>query len=122
MAITGVANLAVKVRDIEDAVAFYRRAGAVVTDPEEWRGAQRADVQLGALQITLFTWVIYEGDAECPTRVSSTSRCSATISTGNWRATMSFGAPLVRAVRRVASRVDAPGEPLEFMEQLENPL
>ena len=66
MAITGVANLAVKVRDIEDAVAFYRRAGAVVTDPEEWRGAQRADVQLGALQITLFTRAIYEDDAELP--------------------------------------------------------
>ena len=41
MAITGVANLAVKVRDLDEAVAFYRRAGATVTDPEQWRDGRR---------------------------------------------------------------------------------
>jgi hypothetical protein len=62
MTITGVANLAVKVHDLDAAVAFYRRAGAVVTEPQEWRGAQRADVALGPLQITLFTRAVYEDD------------------------------------------------------------
>src|ERR1700694_5146237 len=64
MAITGVANLAIKVRDLEAAVAFYRRSGAVVTDPEEWRGARRADAQLGPLQITLFTAALYDDEVD----------------------------------------------------------
>src|ERR1700737_3635728 len=66
MAIIGVANLAVKVRDLEAAVAFYRRSGARVTDPQEWRNGLRADVHLGPLQITLFTPPIYEDVAELP--------------------------------------------------------
>ena len=66
MTITGVANLAVKVRDLDAAVAFYRRAGAVVTDPDEWRGARRADVHLGPLQITLFTKAVYEDGVDVP--------------------------------------------------------
>jgi len=100
VAITGVANLAVKVRDIEDAVAFYRRAGAVVTDPEEWRGAQRADVQLSALQITLFTRAIYEDDAELPDE--------------GWRPEVVSGPTF--GTRRIAF-VDAPGQMrLEFTE------
>lgn len=64
MAITGVANLAVKVADLEAAVAFYRRAGASVTDPEDWRNGRRADVALGPLQITLFTRAVYEADVD----------------------------------------------------------
>ena len=66
MAITAVANLAVKVRDLDEAVAFYRRAGATVTDPEDWRDGRRADVHLGPLQITLFTRAIYEDDVALP--------------------------------------------------------
>jgi catechol 2,3-dioxygenase-like lactoylglutathione lyase family enzyme len=66
MAITGVANLAIKVRDLDAAVAFYRNAGATVTDPEDWRAGRRADVALGALQLTLFTRAIYEDDAPTP--------------------------------------------------------
>src|SRR5690242_12718174 len=66
MAITAVANLAVKVADLDAAVAFYRNAGADVTDPEDWRDGRRADVHLGALQITLFTRAVYEDDVELP--------------------------------------------------------
>ena len=66
MAIIGVANLAVKVRDLEAAVAFYRRSGASVTDPQEWRNGLRADVHLGPLQITLFTRPLYEDVVELP--------------------------------------------------------
>jgi hypothetical protein len=66
MAITAVANLAVKVVDLDAAVAFYRNAGADVTDPEDWRDGRRADVHLGALQLTLFTRALYEDDVELP--------------------------------------------------------
>ena len=66
MAITGVANLAVKVADLDAAVAFYRRAGADVTNPEDWRNGRRSDVHLGPLQITLFTHAIYEDDVDLP--------------------------------------------------------
>ena len=66
MAITAVANLAVKVADLEAAVAFYRRAGAEVTDPEAWRNGRRADVALGALQLTLFTHALYEDVVDLP--------------------------------------------------------
>ena len=62
--ITGVANLAVKVGDLDAAVAFYRRAGATCTDPENWRNGQRADVALGALRLTLFTRAVYEDDVD----------------------------------------------------------
>ncbi|MBV8950761.1 MAG: hypothetical protein JOZ99_07795 [Actinobacteria bacterium] len=51
-----------KVRDLDRAVSFYRRAGAHVTAPEEWRDGRRADVHLGPLQITLFTKAVYEDD------------------------------------------------------------
>ena len=66
MAIIGVANLAVKVRDLDAAVEFYRRAGAVVTDPEDWRNGTRSDVSLGPLLITLFTRALYEDDIDLP--------------------------------------------------------
>lgn len=66
MAVTGVANLAVKVADIRAAVAFYRAAGAEVSDPEQWQGAERADVHLGPLHLTLFTRAIYEDAVDLP--------------------------------------------------------
>src|SRR4029077_14026359 len=62
--VTGVANLAVKVSNLDEAVAFYRAAGATVTDPEEWRGGRRADVALGPLAMTLFTRAVYEDDVD----------------------------------------------------------
>ena len=66
MTVTAVANLAVKVRDIEAAAAWYRGIGATVSGPDAWEGGQRADVRLGALQLTLFTRALYEDRTELP--------------------------------------------------------
>jgi hypothetical protein len=65
MAVTGMANLAVKVRDVDEAVAWYESAGARVDDRISWNGIERADVHLGPVQITLFSRAIYE-DATRP--------------------------------------------------------
>jgi hypothetical protein len=64
--VTGVANLAVKVADIDSAVGWFRAAGATVSDPVRWEGALRADVALGALRLTLFTRALYEEKAGLP--------------------------------------------------------
>jgi hypothetical protein len=61
-----MANLAVKVRDLDAAIAFYERAGADVRDRMVWNGAERADVHLGPVMITLFTRAIYEDAVELP--------------------------------------------------------
>jgi len=66
MTVIGVANLAVKVADLDDAIAYYERAGAVVSNRMVWNGSERADVTLGALAITLFTRAIYEDEADLP--------------------------------------------------------
>ena len=64
--VTGVANLAVKVADLDAAMAFYERAGATARDRGPWNGGERVDITLGALHITLFTRAIYEDDVELP--------------------------------------------------------
>ncbi|HLM19453.1 MAG TPA: VOC family protein [Acidimicrobiia bacterium] len=61
-----MANLAVKVADLDAACAYYERAGAEVRDQMEWNGAERADVFLGPVQITLFTRAIYEDAVALP--------------------------------------------------------
>lgn len=61
-----MANLAVKVADLDAAIAYYKRAGATVRDRIEWNGAERADVTLGALSLTLFTKAIYEDAVDLP--------------------------------------------------------
>jgi len=61
-----MANLAVKVDDLDAACAYYERAGAEIRDRMEWNGAERADVFLGPVQITLFTRAIYEGAVALP--------------------------------------------------------
>jgi len=66
MAVTGLANLAVKVADLDAALDFYERAGAVVGDRMEWEGAERAEVRLGVLHLTLFTRAIYERAIDVP--------------------------------------------------------
>jgi len=66
MGVTGMANLAVKVADLDAACAYYERAGAEVRDRMEWNGAERADVFLGPVQITLFTRAIYEDAVALP--------------------------------------------------------
>ena len=66
MAVTGLANLAVKVSDLGAACAWYEAAGAEVTEPVAWENGRRADVQLGALALTLFTKAIYEDVCSLP--------------------------------------------------------
>ena len=60
MGVTGMANLAVKVVDLEGACDWYKAAGATVTEPVAWENGRRADVTLGWLHVTLFTKAIYE--------------------------------------------------------------
>jgi hypothetical protein len=64
MTVTALANLAVKVADLDAACAFYSAAGADVRDRMQWEGGERADVHLGPVMITLFTRAIYEDAVE----------------------------------------------------------
>ena len=126
MTITGVANLAVKVRDLDDAVAFYRRAGAEVTDPADWRNGRRADVQLGPLQLTLFTRALYEDEVDLPDEgFLHVALFTDDVDTEIVGHDVVWGPDVVSGptfgTRRIVF-VDAPGRMrLEFMEQLEDP-
>lgn len=62
MGVTGMANLAIKVRDVDEAAAWYVAHGFEVRDRMSWNGIERADVFLGPIQITLFDRAIYERD------------------------------------------------------------
>jgi catechol 2,3-dioxygenase-like lactoylglutathione lyase family enzyme len=124
MTVTAVANLAVKVRDIDSAVAFYRASGARVSDPVEWRNGRRADVKLGALDLTLFTHAIYEDHVD---GVPAEGFLHVAMFTDDLDAelahhTVVWGPEVVSGsfgTRRIAF-VDAPGGMrLEFMEQLD---
>ena len=64
MAVIGMANLAVKVSDLDAACRFYEAAGARIQDRQVWMGVERADVLLGPVMITLFTRAIYEDDVD----------------------------------------------------------
>jgi hypothetical protein len=123
MAVTGMANLAVKVVDLDAACAFYERAGAEVRDRMRWNDAERADVFLGPVMITLFTRAIYEDAVELP----SEGFLHPALFTDNLDAELGghdviWGPAVVEGVfgtRRIAF-VNAPGGiRLEFMEQLE---
>jgi len=124
MGVTGMANLAVKVADLDAACAWYREAGASVTEPVQWENGRRSDVTLGPVQITLFTHAIYEDATALPAEgflhpalfVDDLDAELARHDTVLWGPRVvsgSFG------TRRIAF-VDAPGGiRLEFMEQLE---
>jgi catechol 2,3-dioxygenase-like lactoylglutathione lyase family enzyme len=125
MAVTGLANLAVKVADLDAAIAFYERAGADIRDRMVWEGAERADVFLGPVMITLFTRAIYEDAAQLPeecflhpalfTDDLDRELEGHTVVWGPSVVSGSFG------TRRIAF-VEAPGGiRLEFMEQMEEP-
>jgi hypothetical protein len=126
MAITGVANLAVKVRDLDDAVRFYRAAGAAVTEPEDWRGGRRADVHMGPLQITLFTRALYEDTVDVPDEgFLHVALFTDDLDHETEGHRVVWGPDVVSGptfgTRRIVF-VDAPGGMrLEFMEQLEDP-
>ena len=125
MAVTGLANLAVKVTDLDAACAFYAAAGAQVRDRMLWNNGERADVYLGPVMITLFTHAIYEDRIELPPEgflhpALFTDDLDAELE-GH---TVLWGPAVVDGPfgqRRIAF-VDAPGGiRLEFMEQLEPP-
>jgi catechol 2,3-dioxygenase-like lactoylglutathione lyase family enzyme len=125
MAVTGLANLAVKVKDLDAACAFYTRAGADVRDRMAWNGGERADVLLGPVAITLFTRAVYEDDVDVPAE----GFLHPALFTDDLDAQLEgqrvvWGPAVVEGpfgARRIAF-VDAPGGiRLEFMEQLEPP-
>jgi catechol 2,3-dioxygenase-like lactoylglutathione lyase family enzyme len=125
MAVTGMANLAVKVADLEAACAFYAAAGADIRDRMPWNNGERADVYLGPVMITLFTRALYEDEVELPAEgflhpALFTDDLDAEL-VGH---TVVWGPAVVEGAfgtRRIAF-VDAPGNMrLEFMEQLGPP-
>lgn len=122
MTVTGVANLAVKVVDIDAAVAWFRAAGATVSDPVAWDGTIRADVVLGALQLTLFTRALYEEAASLPAEgFLHAALFSDDLEADTQGMRPLWGPAVVRGgfgTRRVVF-VEAPGNiRLEYMEQL----
>ena len=125
MTVTGVANLAVKVGDLDAAIDFYERAGATARDRGPWNGGERVDISLGPLQITLFTRAIYEDDVELPADgflhvATFTDDLDREIEGHDvvWGPDVVSGA---FGTRRIVF-VDAPGNMrIEFMEQLEPP-
>jgi catechol 2,3-dioxygenase-like lactoylglutathione lyase family enzyme len=120
--VTGLANLAVKVADLDAAIAFYERAGAEVRDRMVWNDSERADVYLGPVMITLFSRAIYEGSIDIPNEgflhpALFTDDLDAQLEGHDvvWGPAVVSGA---FGTRRIAF-VGAPGDMrLEFMEQL----
>jgi catechol 2,3-dioxygenase-like lactoylglutathione lyase family enzyme len=118
-----MANLAVKVSDLDAACAFYERAGGEIRDRIEWNGAERADVLLGPLVITLFTRAIYEDSVALPAE----GFLHPALFTDDLDAELAghevlWGPEIVEGPfgRRRIAFVAAPGGiRLEFMEQLE---
>jgi len=120
-----MANLAVKVADLDAAVSFYEAAGAEVRDRMHWNNGERVDVFLGPVMITLFTRAIYEDAVELPAE----GFLHPALFTDDLDAELAghhvlWGPAVVEGAfgkRRIAF-VDAPGGiRLEFMEQLEPP-
>ena len=124
MAVTGLANLAIKVADLDAACAFYDAAGAEVRDRMAWENGERTDVYLGPVMITLFTRAIYEDAVDLPDEgflhpALFTDDLDAELA-GH---TVVWGPAVVEGTfgkRRIAF-VEAPGGiRLEFMEQLDS--
>jgi hypothetical protein len=120
-----MANLAVKVVDLDAAVSFYEAAGAEVRDRMLWNNGERADVFLGPVMITLFTQAIYEDSIALPaegflhpalfTDDLDAELIGHDVIWGPAEVEGTFG-------RRRIAFVAAPGGiRLEFMEQLEPP-
>jgi catechol 2,3-dioxygenase-like lactoylglutathione lyase family enzyme len=123
MAVTGMANLAIKVADLDAACAFYENAGADVRDRMFWGNGERADVFLGPVMITLFTHAIYEDSVDLPAE----GFLHPALFTDNLDAELEghkvvWGPAVVEGAfgRRRIAFVEAPGGiRLEFMEQLD---
>lgn len=125
MSVTGLGNLAVKVSDLDAAVSFYERAGAVVSDRGPWFGGERADARLGPVLITLFTRAIYEDSLSLPPdSFLHVALFTDDLDSELARHSVLWGPEEVSGVfgRRRIAFVEAPGNTrLEFMEQLEPP-
>ena len=125
MAVTGMANLAIKVADLDAACAFYAAAGGEVRDRMRWGDGERADVYLGPVMITLFTRAIYEDAVDLPAEgflhpALFTEDLDAEL-VGH---EVVWGPAVVEGAfgRRRIAFVSAPGGiRLEFMEQLADP-
>jgi catechol 2,3-dioxygenase-like lactoylglutathione lyase family enzyme len=120
-----MANLAVKVADLDAACAFYEGAGATIRDRMMWGGSERADVYLGPVMITLFTRAIYEDQVELPPECFLHPALFTDNLDDELRGHSVIWGPAVVegtfGTRRIAF-VEAPGGiRLEFMEQLEDP-
>jgi hypothetical protein len=125
MAVVGMANLAVKVIDLEGACEWYRAAGATVSDPIEWENGRRSDVSLGWLNLSLFTAAVYEDACVLPTEgFLHPALFVDDLDVELAKHDVLWGPRIVSGpfgTRRIAF-VEAPGGiRLEFMEQLEEP-
>jgi catechol 2,3-dioxygenase-like lactoylglutathione lyase family enzyme len=125
MTVTALGNLAVKVSDLDAAIAFYQGAGATVADRGPWHGGERVDVSLGPVRMTLFTRAIYEDEVDLPAE----GFLHPALFTDDLDAELKghsviWGPEIVEGAfgtRRIAF-VEAPGGiRLEFMEQLAPP-
>lgn len=123
--VTGMANMAVKVADLDAACGFYQRCGAEIRDRMHWNNGERADVFLGPVMITLFTHAIYEDCVALPPE----GFLHPALFTDDLDRELDghdviWGPAVVEGAfgkRRIAF-VSAPGNiRLEFMEQLDSP-
>jgi catechol 2,3-dioxygenase-like lactoylglutathione lyase family enzyme len=120
-----MANMAVKVADLDAACEFYQRCGAEIRDRMHWNNGERADVLLGPVMITLFTHAIYEDCVALPPE----GFLHPALFTDDLDRELDghdviWGPAVVEGAfgkRRIAF-VSAPGNiRLEFMEQLDSP-
>lgn len=125
MTVTGMANLAVKVADMDAACMFFERAGAEVGDRMTWEGAERADVVLGPVVITLFTRAIYEDRVELPDECFLHPALFTDDLDDELRGhEVIYGPAVVEGPfgrRRIAFVTSPGGMRLEFMEHLDGP-
>ena len=125
MAIIGMANLAIKVSDMDAACSFYVALGAKVQDRMLWNGLERADVFLGPLMLTLFDHAIYEDRVDVPNEgFLHPALLSDDLDADLEGQTIVWGPEIVTGTfgrRRIAFIAAPGGIRLEFMEQLESP-
>jgi hypothetical protein len=124
MTVTGMANLAVKVRDVDVAAAWYVEHGFAVSGRMTWNGIERADVFVGPIQITLFDRALYETGT---TSIGEEGFLHPALFCDDLDAQLTghrivYGPEVVSGPfgRRRIAFVEAPGGiRLEFMEQLD---
>jgi catechol 2,3-dioxygenase-like lactoylglutathione lyase family enzyme len=121
--VTGLANLAVKVADVDTAAAWYSGHGFEVRNRISWNGIERADIALGPVQITLFSRAIYEtgGYALPPEGFLHPALFCDDLDAQLAEFRVLYGPHVVSGPfgRRRIAFVEAPGGiRLEFMEQL----